>query len=759
MKHFFICLALSLGSFISYSAEYSPRGVGGGGAMAGFSISPYSSLQFVGTDMGILFRSADSGKSWVPVSQAQAKYNSDLELAADVGFSANPKTVFFADAGREPKRSRDAGLTFTPIAVSLHEKERILYWTSDSKNEKTIFAATTEGLLVSHSAGDTWVRASGVAGGSKGTIVVNDSTGLRIYHASGDGIFLSQDSGQSFSPWYAPAGTKIRSFSGGFDHKGLTLAFVDTQGKEACVWATRAHDSKAEEKNSTFAECGFIWVYRNAAREDAAPRFQQTSQEGGRFLRMAENDSQTIYVTGGNWVRQYGSKIWVSRDAGISFKLRFQTYDWDKRPYQPWPKDKLEYSAVGVDVGWDDNAPFSFAVNRRNSSEAGTTGHYFLHSTHDFGEHWLAPFTRFADHGDKAKEKKWKSTGLEVTSALRMKFHPKNHQLAYVSLADLGGYVSEDGGESFRISKVKYNTNYDYAFDPAKTDRAFAASGNRHDFPLNINTPLEGEGGIFVTDDKGHHWKRLTPENKTFNRQFLSVGYDPIHHILYGGTQGAGVARSLDEGKHWEFYNLGFPDTERVIPQIEIDPKDGTAYALLTGVAPEFKNSSETGIYRLEGNSKPRWTLLRRAVKRPKDVDAQHSLWNFPSAFAVDFTRPKRDVLWLADMENKGAWLASGIWKSEDEGKTWVRMTQFTHPTAITLDPSHGDTVMTSGLYQIDGKWGKGGALLSTDGGASWKKNEKLPLQTNLFNYTFDPNHPKEGFYLFFGGGMLHGLR
>jgi len=678
--------------------------------------------------MGTLFRSTDRASHWTPISHTQVQYNSDLSLATSVGFSPDTKSLFFADAGRDPKRSRDGGVTWTSISIPLREKERIRYWSAE-------FCATSEGLLRSTDQGDHWTRIEGVGGKSQGTVVTGEGKKKKVFHATESAIFIGEGTPLSFRKWFTPKDTQIRAFTGGSDTRGLTLALIDTQGKEACAWA---------KNETTFQDCGWVWIQTGTKDE---PHFTKTSKEGGRFIRMAENDSQTIYLTGGDWINQTGSKIWVSRNAGAKWDLKFNILDKAFRPN----------SAVGLDVGWHDNAPFSFAVNPRDSSEAGVTGHYFLHSTRDYGEHWKAPFTEFAEAGASAPQKKWKSTGLEVTSVLRLKFHPKNPKLGYASLADIGGTITEDGGTTWRISKVKYNTNYDYAFNPEKPDLVFAASGDEHDFPLNRNAPTKGEGGIFSSTDRGLHWKRLTPDSGPFNRQFLSVAYDPSRNLLYGGTQGGGVARSRDGGKTWEFFNDGIPKGEQVIPQLEVDPVNGTVYALLTGNAPQFTNSAGTGIYRLMPTAKSRWELLRGTVVRPKEVDPKYKLWLFPSAFAVDFTRPNRDVLWLTDIENQGAWLATGVWKSTDTGRTWNRMNQFTHPTSITLDPKDGKKAYASGPYDMTGKWGNGGALSTNDEGKSWQKNQHLPLLANLFGFTPDPTRPENGFYLFFGGGIFYG--
>jgi len=67
-----------------------------------------------------------------------------------------------------------------------------------------------------------------------------------------------------------------------------------------------------------------MWICRVSQGDlEGGPRFVRTQKEGGRFIRMAENDPKTIYVTGGNLVRQYGTKVCVSNNAGEAGIFRF----------------------------------------------------------------------------------------------------------------------------------------------------------------------------------------------------------------------------------------------------------------------------------------------------------------------------------------------------------------------------------------------------------------------------------------------------
>lgn len=732
---------------------YTPMGVGGGGAMSGVSISPYANLWFVGTDMGTLFRSTDFGASWTPVSHFQAVFSSDLTKAQSVGFSSDGVTVFFASGGSNPKRSIDGGVTFSSITMGLLAGEFIKYWTPDSSASSTIYAGTNKGLLVTNDKGLSWSRMTSVAEEAIGTFINQSSPTKRIYHSTKTKIYYSDNYGMSFTPYYAPTGINIRQFAGGADISGTTLSFGDNDGANACSWAyTYLNDWGQGSVDNTVNNCGYVWVSINGGA------FVKKPQSVGDHLKMAENDSTTIYSTGSTkWLRGYGTKVFVSHDKGLSFDLKLHQYNFDVIPYAPWASSLLEYSAVALDVGWDDTGYESFAINQRNSKMIAGTGYYFIHSSVNAGENWLSPMTKLSGTGGLTKGQTWKSRGLEVTTVYKVKFHPTNSSLLYAAMADIGGMVSEDHGNSFRITRSQYNSIYDYAFDPNDDTIVYSAQGSLHDFPNEWHAnAVSANGGIFKSLDRGRSWKRLTPIDTNYNRQFLSVGYDALHGVIYGGTQESGVVRSTDNGASWEYINAGMPSGVKIIPQIEVDPNNGNIYALLTGDAPTFSNQSVTGIYLLDiAKGATSWRLLRESVVYPSDAGAGSAVWYYPTAFAIDFRNPS--VLWLVDYENHGNWLMSGAWKSTDGGGRWTRMKQITHPTDIKIDPIDNNKIYVASYYQLDGQWGSGGQLSSKDGGNTWTKNLTPTMQMNARGVTPDPVDTSKIFYSYFGGGILHG--
>jgi hypothetical protein len=736
---------------------YKPLGVGGGGAMSGLSMSPYSSLWFVGTDMGTLFRSLDNGSTWIPINQSQTKFSSDLKSAVAVGFSSNPQVVFHAAAGVEPQRSIDGGKTWAKINIALASGEKIKYWRGHSSDSNYMLAGTNKALWISADTGVTWKKLSGAQGESIGTFIDYLKTGFVIYHATTTSIFKSTNAGSSFTAVYNASNTNIRAFTAGRDDTQVTFAFLDSNGASACADVAKyANDYSPENMNLHYAHCGYVWT----SHTDGG--YTRTNMAGGDFLKMSENNSKTMYTAGStSWIRQYGTKVWRSDNAGTSWTLKLNQYDWDVVPYAKWPQSKIEYSAVSEDVGWWDGGYESFEVNLRKPTDVGGTGYFFLHTSKNSGEFWNAPFTKYADTGARGAKKKWASTGLEVTTVYNFKFHPSNPKIGYAGMADIGGMVTEDGGKTFRITKAEFNSNYDYAFDPSNDQMVWAVSGAQHDFPTDwhANATNGVEGGVYQSNDRGMTWSRITPKNTQFNRQFLSIAYDTHHGIIYAGSQGDGIARSTDHGASWQYFNSGLPASPKIIPQIEIDPESGDAYALLTGDAPNFTNQADTGVYFLAAGSGS-WKKLRGTVETPAGVAGTQKLWFYPTGFAVDFSEGSdRSTIWLIDYENNGNWLATGAWKTSNRGANWVRTTQYTHPLNITLDQTNTNSVYVNGIWHADGSWGAGGSYYTTNGGSTWKKNLDIPFTANGRSATIDPNNRANIFYTYFGSSMLYGPR
>ena len=370
-----------------------------------------------------------------------------------------------------------------------------------------------------------------------------------------------------------------------------------------------------------------------------------------------------------------------------------------------------------------------------------------------------------------------------MTSIRWLKFNPYNPSYAYASSCDIRMLRSDDGGQTFMTGApntdpiFRLNTVYDFDFKDANT--VFAVGGNFHDWPHEWYKNLRrGAGGLFISFNAGEGWYRvgaLASSNcddssgvdldcslgDDMNRQILSVHWDG--DTLYVGTQAEGIARLeglvevLESGTieqmqalQWDFINTGLGSSnERIIP--EIKTRNGKMYAN----APHFTNNQDVGVYEYNKASSS-WSIKKETVVHPPNVGSSYNLWDYPTSFDIDSS----GNMFLTDLETNGNYLASGIWKSSDDGVTWNRVQQFTHAYHIACI---GDRVYASGGWSTsaigNAGWGDGGAFYSDDGGTTWLKNEDIPLLSNVNSVVEDPADATQVFYTFFGGGMLHGPR
>lgn len=376
---------------------YEVRGVGGGGAMSGLSISPWNDLWFVGTDMGTLFRSTDAGRLWYPVSHYEAKFHSQLPVSAPVGFATSPTIVVHATCHPEvatrdcvAQRSVDSGVTWNPINVTGGSRvdrygnsalESIpKQWTGSLVPNSGILYVTMFGtgmVYRSNDDGATWSSVSSLPHNTS-----NEAVGLYldesalperyVYFATTQEIIMWKEGeeSQARTVWTSDGTALLQSFTGARSSSNgkLTLAFVDSN-------ATACNDEGAITNN-----CGFVHIFSEVDTAATAYTtgynfdFLQTTQHGFR-VASSPTDAELLYVTGQRrWPSSTGTKVWKGIPSGstgeFSFSLTF-------RQYPRW--DDLDYSGVGLDVGYWDGGYYTWGMNPNNSSVAGGSGNFFLH--------------------------------------------------------------------------------------------------------------------------------------------------------------------------------------------------------------------------------------------------------------------------------------------------------------------------------------------------------------------------------------------
>jgi hypothetical protein len=130
----------------------------------------------------------------------------------------------------------------------------------------------------------------------------------------------------------------------------------------------------------------------------------------------------------------------------------------------------------------------------------------------------------------------------------------------------------------------------------------------------------------------------------------------------------------------------------------------------------------------------------------------------YPTSFALGRNAQGQvTTLYVTDAERCGNYLATGLWSSVDGGATWTRLTQYTFCQSVTIDPNNPNRLYVSG--DTSPGWGQGGAIYSSDGGATFQNNAAFPISYSIWNVMPDPLSPGSVFYCCFGGGMRHGPR
>ena len=123
------------------------------------------------------------------------------------------------------------------------------------------------------------------------------------------------------------------------------------------------------------------------------------------------------------------------------------------------------------------------------------------------------------------------------------------------------------------------------------------------------------------------------------------------------------------------------------------------------------------------------------------DNEASYSI----GAIAVD---PKNFLtVWVGTGENnsqRSVSYGSGLYKSEDGGRTWrnVGLKTSEHIGRIAIDPKDSNIVYVAAQGPLWGPGGDRGLFKTTDGGKTWKSILNISQNTGVTDVVIDPNDP-----------------
>lgn len=257
-------------------------------------------------------------------------------------------------------------------------------------------------------------------------------------------------------------------------------------------------------------------------------------------------------------------------------------------------------------------------------------------------------------------------------------------------------------------------------------------------FPAVVVSPLDpavlyvGTWGLGVQKslDGGQTWTAMN--NGLGNWKIQSLAILPDGNTLYAGTYGSGIYQSTDGGQTWTAINSGATatDTTRltslIIYDIEVDPGNSqTVY--ISGRTPGNCYTADCNLY----------GYLYKSVNGGAQWALTWDSWTYFTtngdySYDVDVDPLNSSIVYLTTHRN-------GIYKSSDGGNNWVpKRSSVTDLSArkIAINPTTTTTLYNS-TYQT------AGVYKSTDGGDSWvKSNSGLPASIYGFALAVNPAAP-----------------
>lgn len=734
---------------------FTPAGLGGG-VIHSPSISPYNeNFLLAAGNTGGVYRSIDGGASWTLINMNQRPGNDFTggkaarrvpqkrlrQLHLGPGPAFTPARVYWVSDLQYLCYSEDQGLSWnlapqTPWNKAFEDKGGTNFIISvavvpgQKPQDDHLLVSTTQGVW--HGRDGGWKQLSAKPGGP-----VASAGNMLLAAVSADELAISLDRGAIWRRGIRLPG-KIAALAAAYNSGGsLFLASVKGKG----IYRSTDFGQSWKPGKKTFENETTLAI--RPGQTKIAYALQTGSVKARHLLRTTDG--------GLNW-----HPLFYMPDSG-----QHGSTDYNVLP--SWAQLSL-----GLDYYFTRNG-FGLSASNPHFMLAATPGG--LYATRDGGATWK-PVTDKQPPIEPDGLARRQNIGLNPSAAWGWHFDPHDPAREYITYTGAGLARSQDNGKTWIWSadgspwirmKGRTGTFYDLAFDPDKPGLVYAAVSSEGGIPhygsLARNHASGGNrGGVAASADHGASWKTpYKPGSRSGLPDLPCTGIvlDPsspadkriLYASVFGADKKAGVYVSRDGGKSWN-QTASQPGKlpNRHVYRLRLHPATGNLYCLVTGLrgsGKDFFSPGGGGLWMSKDQGK-NWTRLT--------TDEPVNRW--ATSFAFD--PADEQSLYVTAAAPLGSKSGGGVFKTADNGKTWVRLLSdaqtrtltgayaYDHYMAVAVHPDNRKLVFAGSALN--------GLFVSRDGGSSWRWCREFPF-SSVQSIAFDPRDSDRILITTFGAG------
>lgn len=685
-------LFLSLASR-AQPTSFSPRGVGGGGALFFPRINPANDNEFyIACDMSEMFHSTNFGDNYTQIHFSKLP---TLNVST-YEFTSNPNVAYnnYNDGNEGyPVKTNDGGNTWTALA-GFDANQGGVYRMAANYNKPNQLLMNYYGqIVISQDSGATFSLVKQATNNGAGIIMGGVFyTGDSIYIGTNEGILYSTNGGTSFSTMVTtgiPATDVIWTFSGA--KNGSTMRFV-------CITGANNNTYNGIMPWDYWGYATGVYVMDNASGTwTSSSTGINFASEFVMYTGMAWNDVNTIYLAGSD---SGTPLIYKSTNGGGSWSKVFNTTG-NLNITTGW-------SGYNGDKGWTwGETAFGIAVAPNNSNKLLFGDFGFVHVSSDGGTTWKQAYVdNNDDHTTNATtptKQYYHSIGLENTTCWQVTW--QSPATMFAAYSDIGGIRSADSGKSWGYTYNGMSVNSVYRVVSSPGGVLYAGTSGIHDMYQSTRLKdaqldaSDGGGKIMYSTDMGANWSQV----HAFNHPVFWLAIDPNdsnkayasvidHDTTIGGIY---VCSNLSSHASSTWTKLPAPTRTEGHPASIVVLNDGKVLCTFSGrMTAGGTWTASSGVFLYDpvagtwaDKSDPNMQYWTKDIV-PDPTDAAQNTW-----YACVFSA------WGNAGGPKG-----GLYKTTNRGTSWTKLTgtQFDRVTSITFDPGNANnaylTTETQGL-------------------------------------------------------------